>query len=219
MKLEHEDVIATYKFPNKSMFNTFSQFTKVRRREGFDELLKLLITINPLPKNVSEFLELEEHLNFVENSIRPLNEAMIALNDDDASSTHKDDNDTVDSSGRWGSGIGQSKEKLTDESAMILTPSDETLVNIQMKGKITTIFIQVSIIVSILYMGCVYFKTIRINESTIVRVVLTCVTLILTFTFIKGRHKKRSIESEIIKLRAKRGVNLNASNESEDGTA
>ena len=130
--------MSTYKFPNKSMFNTFSQFTKVRRREGFDELLKLLITINPLPKNVSEFLELEEHLNFVENSIRPRNEAMIALNDDDASSTDKADNYNVDSSIRLGSGIGQSKEKLTDESAIILTPSDETLVNIQMKSKITT---------------------------------------------------------------------------------
>lgn len=49
-----------YKFPNKSMFNTHSQFTKERRRQGFDELVKICCTLKPLPKEVEVFLELDE---------------------------------------------------------------------------------------------------------------------------------------------------------------
>ena len=61
-----------------------------------------------------------------------------------------------------------------------------------MKSKITTIFIQVSIIV--IYYLCDVFQNDPDKRETIARVVLTCVTLILTFTFIKGRHKKRGRE-------------------------
>ena len=55
-------VLIDYKFPNKSMFNTFSTFTKVRRREGFDDLMQRLLNINPAPEELSYFLELDEHI-------------------------------------------------------------------------------------------------------------------------------------------------------------
>jgi hypothetical protein len=53
-------LFANYRFPNKSLFNTHSQFTKERRRLGFDELVKLASAIRPLPQEVSDFLELED---------------------------------------------------------------------------------------------------------------------------------------------------------------
>ena len=58
----HPQVLANYKFPNKSMFNTFSTFTKIRRREGFDELMQVLMKISPMPEEVSYFLELQENI-------------------------------------------------------------------------------------------------------------------------------------------------------------
>jgi len=50
-----------YRFPNKSMFNTQSNFTKERRRQGFDELVKLLLQLMP-ESEISEFFELERHI-------------------------------------------------------------------------------------------------------------------------------------------------------------
>jgi hypothetical protein len=40
------------------MFNTQSTFTKERRRQGFDDFLKVLVTLMPIPE-VTEFLELD----------------------------------------------------------------------------------------------------------------------------------------------------------------
>ncbi len=35
--------VDAFKFPNKSMFNTHAQFTKERRRVGFDEFLLIVV--------------------------------------------------------------------------------------------------------------------------------------------------------------------------------
>lgn len=204
---DHEDELATFKFPNKSMFNTFSQFTKVRRREGFDELLRILITINPLPQLVSEFLELDEHLNFVKNSARPLHEGIITLDSDDAKENKRDEK--VDSSGSRSNDNKDGRTKLKNGSNIvsqgtkIIFPSDESAVNSRIRSKVPSIFIQVGTPVIILYTGCLYFNTIEINESTVIRVILTCVTLILTFTFIKGSLEKGNIEKEGVMLKSK----------------
>ena len=207
MKNDHKDKLAAYKFPNKSMFNTFSQFTKIRRREGFDELLRILITIDPLPQLVSEFLELDEHLNFAKNSTRPLHEGLTALDNNEPENLVG----SKDSGSYGGKEKGRTKlgnaDKVTAENALIIFPSEESMANSRIRSRIPSIFGQVAIIVIALYAGCVYFSKIEINESTVIRVVLTCVTLILTFTFIKGSLEKRSIEKEIATLRLQRGVN------------
>lgn len=51
-----------FKFPNKSMFNNSAQFTKDRRRKGFDELVKLLARYDPIPDELQSFLELRERV-------------------------------------------------------------------------------------------------------------------------------------------------------------
>lgn len=53
--------IEAFRFPNKSIFNTNAQFTKDRRRQGFDDFLKILTTMNPVPTELIEFLEIEQH--------------------------------------------------------------------------------------------------------------------------------------------------------------
>lgn len=54
----------SYKFPNKSLFNTSAQFTKERRIKGFDELLKLLTKLDPFPLPLQRFLEMDERVSF-----------------------------------------------------------------------------------------------------------------------------------------------------------
>lgn len=44
------------------MFNTFSHSTKERRRSGFEDFLKLIIVLDPLPVEMEEFLELEDNM-------------------------------------------------------------------------------------------------------------------------------------------------------------
>ena len=51
--------IAVFKFPNKSIFNTHSQYTKDRRRQGVDDFVKVVATLRPIPQEVEIFLELD----------------------------------------------------------------------------------------------------------------------------------------------------------------
>lgn len=53
--------LENYRFPNKSMFNSQSTFTKDRRRQGFDEFVKLLVQLMP-ESEISEFFELERQI-------------------------------------------------------------------------------------------------------------------------------------------------------------
>lgn len=62
LKEQYPDVVEPFRFPHKSMFNTFSNYTKERRRQGFDDFLKILVTLEPFPVEVAKFLELDDHV-------------------------------------------------------------------------------------------------------------------------------------------------------------
>jgi hypothetical protein len=62
LKDQYPEVVEPFRFPHKSMFNTFSNYTKERRRQGFDDFLKLLVSLEPLPMEVARFLELDDHV-------------------------------------------------------------------------------------------------------------------------------------------------------------
>ena len=68
--------IEKFRFPNKSVFNTFSEFTKERRRIGFEQFLKLVLSQNPPPIEIEEFLELESHKQQI-NSLSKINKTTI----------------------------------------------------------------------------------------------------------------------------------------------
>lgn len=55
--------IEDFRFPNKSMFNTHANFTKERRRQGFDDFLKIVAKLHPMPPEVEEFLEIQDHVS------------------------------------------------------------------------------------------------------------------------------------------------------------
>lgn len=60
LRKQHKEV-GSFRFPNKSRFNTFSEHTKERRRTGFDEFLRLVAGLHPRPQEVDVFLAMDEH--------------------------------------------------------------------------------------------------------------------------------------------------------------
>eukprot|EP00752_Nemacystus_decipiens_P011287 g10030.t1 len=60
LRRQHKEV-GSFRFPNKSKFNTFSEHTKERRRTGFDEFLRLVANLHPRPEEVDVFLAMDEH--------------------------------------------------------------------------------------------------------------------------------------------------------------
>lgn len=61
LRSENPEKFADYKFPNKSLFNTFSQFTKLRRQEGFDQLLQRALSLKMINDEMYAFLEIGKH--------------------------------------------------------------------------------------------------------------------------------------------------------------
>ncbi|CAM9101847.1 unnamed protein product [Ascophyllum nodosum] len=60
LRRQHKEV-GSFRFPNKSKFNTFAEHTKERRRTGFDEFLRLVAGLHPRPQEVDVFLAMDEH--------------------------------------------------------------------------------------------------------------------------------------------------------------
>jgi hypothetical protein len=49
--------VASFKFPKKSKLSTFAVSTKERRREGFDDYLRLVSALSPQPSELFAFLD------------------------------------------------------------------------------------------------------------------------------------------------------------------
>ena len=61
--LENFPAFEDYRFPNKSLFNTFSDFTKIRRRDGFNDFLQRIqqSKFPRIPIAMIEFFDLANH--------------------------------------------------------------------------------------------------------------------------------------------------------------
>ena len=54
------DQLNEFRFPTKSVFQTRAESTKERRKQGFDEFVKLVLSLSPVPYHVYDFLGLED---------------------------------------------------------------------------------------------------------------------------------------------------------------
>lgn len=123
-----------YKFPNKSMLNTSSQFTKERRQKGFDELMHVCVSLKPLPLLVSDFFEFNHHLG--ENSIKFTSHGTTQNTNNPSpspfptfrnnSNNSKLNNRNNNSSSNSNSGSVNNNESLSDtQSAAMVTPNQQ----------------------------------------------------------------------------------------------
>jgi len=61
LSVKYADQLNEIRFPNKSVFHTRAESTKERRKQGFDEFVKLLLILSPaVPYHVYDFLGLAD---------------------------------------------------------------------------------------------------------------------------------------------------------------
>jgi hypothetical protein len=64
-----DQCINKFDFPHKSKFNTFSKWTKERRRTGFEDFMMLLLGSAARPREVDQFLAVETNLKQNQNEL------------------------------------------------------------------------------------------------------------------------------------------------------
>lgn len=163
--------VEEYDFPNKSMFNTFSEFTKERRRAGFEGFLQLLATFEPLPIEVEEFLEWDKHVLG--------NDDKLSLPPDLVSSFPPSDSSASAAS----SGALKRKSKaITSPPSSSTVPTKPTpigsngdfsntvlkeiLSNRALQMELLPIVLITIAIVTVFYLSCIYVGLVDISTST-----------------------------------------------------
>ena len=56
----YQKSLEAYNFPRKYTLNSKSDFTKVRRKNEFDDFMKILVEVEVLPSIVEDFLDIKE---------------------------------------------------------------------------------------------------------------------------------------------------------------
>ena len=94
--IDQYPALESFKFPNKSLFHTHSQFTKERRREGFDQFMKMLSTYDTVPPEFEEFLELHDHIKNYQKVIIPNGNDLNNNNSNSNTKTNDEQNKTIE---------------------------------------------------------------------------------------------------------------------------
>lgn len=204
-------VSADYKFPNKSMFNNSAQFTKERRRKGFNELLQLLIQMEPLPEEVQIFLEMRERIHYsgatphkTPNSMRQSQSARPSTMSPNA--TNRASTTVAESAAKAETDAMeemQAKKKLLHLSNFILkhyqtnkteeVKESEIDVNAEIQKimpKIARISVQVS---AVLYLGLILVGVVDVSHSSYAQILYTYGTMVMIGCFLQIRDARNSM--------------------------
>eukprot|EP01041_Mallomonas_annulata_P001295 gene1295-2504_t len=181
LKGSHEK-LKTFRFPNKSVFNTFSQFTKERRRQGFEDLLKIAINLVPRPSLVDEFLELDLHRKravTIRQSRSRQNSSSGELKDDTKSDLDVPHTTSLKPP-------SQKDEYLDVTSEGILhAAKDEVAASARVRAELPGILFNTFITTILVYCACVTFGIIDVSTTTMGRIFLTLLSLGSTFSFLR----------------------------------
>ncbi|CAM6000088.1 unnamed protein product [Sphagnum balticum] len=155
------DQVEAFRFPKKSLFNTHEAFTKERRKTGFNDFLKLLVALSPVPRELSEFLELEsfffQDAKKSEKRVAPVAYSEKAANATATASASAADQHKQETK----SAPGTQRKKgsvTTQQNVRVTTPAGSS----SMFHLLVTSFI----IVSVLYLFFNYLRVIDISSTT-----------------------------------------------------
>jgi hypothetical protein len=192
-----------YKFPNKSMFNNAAQFTKDRRRKGFDELVHLLARYEPIPDELQTFLELQQRLNG-DKALSVGGQSSSGL-----SSPQKSNSSAVSSvSGK----SEQQKDETKNNEEIIARKNLLLLSNYLLKFRALPRTHEVEVDVhkeihkvfpamlkssfrtaALLYLALILFGIIELSSSSYFRILITVVAMTALACFIQIRDAKKSM--------------------------
>lgn len=183
LKDQYADIVEPFRFPHKSMFNTFSNYTKERRRQGFDEFLKILVTLDPLPVEVAKFLELNDHVWSHAASLPQNGKAVVSDGNSEGTPTAAASGSAAPSASSTGDGNSGALKKSHHQSSQARhsTPVQANITSKDLLKTLRTTFIATSTI----YVACVSFGIIDTSLSSPSQMGLTMLLLGSVFTLIR----------------------------------
>lgn len=198
-----EDELTNYKFPNKSIWNTQSDFTKQRRKKGFEELLRIVSSVDPMPRCVQEFLDVDthmrkerlnskkaarEHQNGYSNGVHsPKNNNRKKISNNDTSGN--------DDSSHGSSNSSKNKNKSTPPRVKI-TPKDELNASRSVWYAVPVLFFTTSIYMSVIFSLIIYLEIINVDNISKENLYVALGSLCTSITCIRVILKKRTAEVE-----------------------
>ncbi len=194
-----EDELTNYKFPNKSIWNTQSDFTKQRRKKGFEELLRIVSSVDPMPRCVQEFLDVDTHMRKERlNSKKAAREQQNGYSNgvhSPKSSNKKKLSNGDDSSSHTSNDSKKKKPKSTSPRVKI-TPKDELNASRSVWYAIPILFFTTSIYMSIIFSLVIYLEFINVKNMSQENLYITVGSLCTSITCVRAILKKRTAEVE-----------------------
>ncbi|RYH06323.1 hypothetical protein EON65_43010 [archaeon] len=189
-----ESLPPDYKFPNKSLFNNNSQFTKERRVKGFQELLAYLLKLHPSHEKIREFLQVSAKAS--DNiptqagvgSMRSGGGLVMGKEPSDSVTSVKDNNQLRKKLASLSQTIAEIQEDFLTFSKQPSAVNNDEKEDIK---KLLKISIQISFVT---YLLLISLNIIDISQETSSRVILTALALGLLLTFVNLRGKRMEAE-------------------------
>lgn len=155
------------------MFNTFSQHTKERRRSGFEDFLKLVVAIDPLPPEMEDFLELEDHLSNLGKDRSPMRP--VPFDSERSSSGGKRPQMKESSYSRdsaYASVVGGATSTKQEYIPSSMQPAHSTEEQTESNNKksakleLRNILLSTFAVTTVIYALCIYIGVINISQSS-----------------------------------------------------
>ena len=159
----YQKALEAYNFPSKYTFNSKSDFTKVRRKNEFDDFMKILAEVEVLPSIVEDFLSIKVHL--VPSRRYTPSPHVLKVSAVQAASSIDD-----------------------------ITVSDEDNAIHKVMKALPGLLMINTILTLVGYIAALYFGVVEADTTTPFRKVVTCISVIVTVTFIRAILKKREWE-------------------------
>ena len=205
--------IDSFRFPNKSIFNTNAQFTKDRRRQGFDDFLKITTTMNPIPTELIEFLEIEQHyrdyysrqpaVTTTATVVVPSNNSNEGKADDttkttstttttqDSSNSDNTHSNNNNASNNNATRIETKSTTITNNANTTIPSSNtnnahkNTLETNTKQSQLIELLTSTLIYTTITYILCILLRIIDIRKTTITKIILTILALSSVVVFVR----------------------------------
>eukprot|EP01039_Chlorochromonas_danica_P008380 gene8380-9238_t len=196
-----------FKFPNKSLFHNNSQFTKERRLRGFQELLYLLLKYHPTNEKVKEFIRATPQLPSSDrNSSSGVNGSGgegQSSRVSETKSSHSVHTNSAEVEKNEKVAATRLRRQLTALTSYITMQQEEycssssnafsSALAVDRKDETIRSFKWSMAVSSAVYSMLIAINMVDISETSMARMILTCVSLGMLLTFVNLIDQEKSV--------------------------
>lgn len=187
-----------YRFPNKSMFHNNAQATKDRRVRGFDELLQILLSRQPVPTVMERFLGINER-KAKSLQIRSKSITMNKVNSGDGLSSNNGTSQPGSDNGTTANNNNSDRadsphmepivivpEPVHEQSVkeVVYTPEKYKLIN-QLRKETPQVIMSSLKFTSVIYILLIVLRVVDITNSDFSEILLTMCILSFVVSFLR----------------------------------